>query len=152
MFLDIALRYDPQTRNCDLALGADMDLVIDETPATPMLLSVYLDRRAEPDDVLPQGRSPFLSPDTLNERRGSAGDALDPAGQLAGSHLWLHERDKQTEETRLLYAWRLAECLAWAGRELGSEAEIEVDWLRPNVLGWRAFIDGTTLSGSARFA
>jgi hypothetical protein len=81
MFFDLAIVYDPNKRLCDLALGDDGDLLIDETPITPMLLSIGLDRRAAPDDPLPDGRSQFLAPVSFSERRGCPGDALDlPAG------------------------------------------------------------------------
>jgi hypothetical protein len=50
MFLDLGLTYDPTTRRCDLTLGDDGDLVLDTTPVPAMLMSVGLDRRADPDD------------------------------------------------------------------------------------------------------
>lgn len=137
MFFDLALRYDSDARSCDLVLGDDFDLVIDETPITPILLSVGLDRRAAPDDPLPEGRSQFLAPASFSERRGCAGDALDPFGGLTGSRMWLLDRAKQTETTRQLCEFWLQECLAWAEAETGEPAEIEVAWIRPGVLGYR---------------
>lgn len=137
MFFDLALRYDSDARRCDLVLGDDFDLVIDETPITPILLSVGLDRRAAPDDPLPEGRSQFLAPASFSERRGCAGDALDPFGDLTGSHLWLLDRAKETETTRQLAEFWLQECLAWVEAETGEPAEIEVAWIRPGVLGYR---------------
>lgn len=146
MFFDIALVYDREARRCDLALGDDGDLVIDETPITPILLSVGLDRRAEPDDELPQGRTRFLTPATFSERRGSAGDALDPKGKRAGSRIWLLDRAKETEATRLLFEHWLAECLEWAEVETGVPAEIEVEWIRPQTLAWRVMVDDAAVS------
>ena len=54
-FLDAALIFDPETRRADLQLGDDGDLVLDGTPVTPMLISLGSDRRAGPDDELPDG-------------------------------------------------------------------------------------------------
>lgn len=151
-FFDAALVYDPALRRCDLAVGEDGDLAIDETPVTPMLLSVGLDRRAAPDDPLPLGRSEFLTPAGFGERRGSAGDALDPFGDRAGSRLWLGERAKATETTRLLFQFWLEEALAWVERDTGAPAEIEV-WLADrHVLRWRALVGDTTLEQSRRTA
>ena len=148
MFFDLALVYDPQTRRCDLAFGDDGDLLIDETPITPVLLSVGLDRRAEPDDELPQGRTRFLTPASFSERRGGAGDGLDPYGERAGSRLWLLDRAKETEATRLLFEFWLAECLAWAERDTGTPAEIEVAWIRDQTLGWRVLVNDSAVSGA----
>ncbi len=150
MFFDIALTYDPQTRRCDWQLGDDGDLVIDETPITPILLSIGLDRRAAPDDDLPEGRSQFLTPTSYSERRGSAGDALDPFGELAGSRLWLLDRAKATETTRQLAEFWLTESLDWAEAETGQPAEIEVSWLRPGMLGYRVRIADASVSLSRR--
>jgi phage gp46-like protein len=149
-FFDLALVYDPETRGCDLALGEDCDLLIDETPITPMLLSVGLDRRAAPDDELPEGRTRFLAPVSFSERRGSPGDALDPRGALAGSKLWLLDRAKQTETAAQLYRFWLEESLAWAKAETGVPAEIEVEWRGRGLLVWRAMVDDVTLSMTRR--
>jgi len=148
MFFDLALVYDRETRRCDLALGDDGDLLIDDTSITAVLLSVGLDRRAEPDDELPQGRTEFLTPSGFNERRGWAGDALDQAGERVGSRLWLLDRAKETETTRLLFEHWLSECLAWAERDTGQPAEIEVAWIRPQTLGWRVLVADAAVSGT----
>lgn len=147
MFYDVALQFDPMTRRCDLALGADGDLVIDDTPITPILLSVGLDRRASPDDPLPAGRSQFLVQAGFDDRRGAAADALDPNGERIGSRLWLLDRAKQTETTRLLFLSWLDECLAWAATDTGRPAEVDADWLGSGLLGWRVLVDDTAVSG-----
>lgn len=146
-FFDIGLTYDPATRRVDLSLGPDGDLVIDMTPATPMLLSLGCDGRAGADDELPSGRDEALngnSPSFLT-RRGCPGDALDAQGRRTGSLLWLLERAKQTEITRQRAEDYISACLAWAEDETGSAAEVEVDWLRKNVLGFVARVDGTAI-------
>ncbi|MGN6777564.1 phage GP46 family protein [Rhizobium sp.] len=153
MFYDLALAYDPDQRKCDLVLADDCDLLIDETPVPAMLLSIGLDRRAAPDDPLPEGRTQFLAPVSFSERRGCAGDALDPAGQMTGSRLWLLDRAKATETTRQLTEYWLEEALSWAEPETGEPAEIEVGWLQTgatSILGYRAQVDDASLSLSRR--
>lgn len=145
MFFDLALTYDPSTRRCDLAVGDDGDLVVDETSITPVLLSIGLDRRASPDDPLPQSRSEFLT-SSFAERRGWAGDGLDLRGERVGSRLWLLDRAKETETTRLLFEFWLEEALAWAEADIGQPAELEVNWLRPQTLGYRVLVADAALS------
>lgn len=150
MFYDLALTYDRDLRRCDLTLGDDGDLAIDETPIPAILMSVGLDRRAGPDDELPEGRSRFLTPSGFVERRGCVGDALDPAGELTGSRLWLLDRAKHTDTTRLLVQHWLSEALIWAAAETGQPARIEVSWLRSGVLGYRVEVEDASLSLTRR--
>jgi phage gp46-like protein len=150
MFFDLALVYDPDARACDLEIGEDGDLLIDETSITPQLLSIGLDRRAENDDELPEGRSQWLAPASFSERRGGPADALDPFGERIGSRLWLLDRAKQTETTRQLVAHWLAEALAWALTETGQAAEIEVAWRGRGLLVWRTFVADTAITLSRR--
>lgn len=147
MFYDVALIYDLDTRRADLEIGEDGDLVIDETPITAILLSVGLDRRANLDDPLPEGRSQFLTQSGIDTRRGAAADALDPSGDRIGSRCWLLDRAKSTETTRLLYLHWLGESLEWVRADFGISAEIEVEWLAQQTLGWRVQIDESALSG-----
>lgn len=150
MFFDLALSYDSATRRCDLVLGDDFDLAIDETPIPAILMSVGLDRRAAPDDPLPEGRSQFLAPASYSERRGCAGDALDPYGDKTGCRTWLLDRAKQTETTRQLYEFWLRESLAWAENETGEPAEIEVAWLATGILGYRVQVQDASVMLSRR--
>lgn len=150
MFCDLALTYDPESRRCDLTLGDDLDLVLDTTPVSAMLVSIGLDRRADVDDPLPEGRSQFLAPASFSERRGAIADAFEASGALIGSKLWLLERAKETETTRLLCEFWLEEALSWAVEVTGQPAEIEVVWLRPEVLGFRVVVEDASLSLTKR--
>lgn len=150
MFCDLALTYDPESRRCDLTLGDDLDLVLDTTPVSAMLVSIGLDRRADVDDPLPEGRSQFLAPASFSERRGAIADAFEASGALTGSKLWQLERAKETETTRLLCEFWLEEALSWAVEVTGEPAEIEVEWLRPEVLGFRVMVEDASLSMTKR--
>lgn len=151
-WLDLALVYDPDRRTADLALGADGDLLLDETPATPMLVSVGSDRRARPDDELPAGIGDLNQPSSFVERRGWCGDAVDAEGRLIGSRLWLADRAKETELTRLLFVEWAKEALAWVEAETGQPAEIAAAWVRPHVLALRCGVDGRAITINRRLA
>lgn len=150
MFCDLALTYDPESRRCDVTLGDDLDLLIDTTPVSSMLVSIGLDRRADVDDPLPEGRSQFLAPANFSERRGAIADAFEASGRHSGSKLWQLERAKETETTRLLCEFFLEEALDWAIEVTGKPAEIEVTWLRPEVLGFRTLVEDVALSMTKR--
>lgn len=147
-FLDIAFAYDPASRRCDLQLGADGDLLLDDTPATPMLISFGSDRRARDDDELPSGISELNAPSTIVERRGWAGDALDIDYRPIGSRLWLLERAKDSSIARLMCTEWLKEAFAWAEDETGKSAEIEVTRPHPGRLLQRIRVDGRELRKS----
>jgi phage gp46-like protein len=151
-WLDIALVYDPETRKADMALGADGDLVLDETPATAMLISFGSDRRARPDDELPTGVSEINQPSSLVERRGWAGDALDGQGEKIGSRLWLLDRAKQSELTRLMAAEWTKEAFGWAEADTGVAAIVSAEWARREMLALTASVDGRSVTINKRVA
>lgn len=149
-FIDLALTYDVSQRRCDLTLGDDYDLVLDDTPLPAILLSVGLDRRASPDDDLPEGRTQFLAPISFSERRGGLIDGLTPSGDRAGCKMWLLDRAKETETTRQLAVYYLAEGLAWVLPETGRDPMIEVDWVRQGVLGYRVLVEDASVALSRK--
>jgi phage gp46-like protein len=133
--LDFALRYDPATRSCDFAVEGG-DIALDATPVTAMLISLGSDRRARPDDTLPD--EPRAAPDILailGRRRGWPGDALDVQGRLIGSRLWLLTRAKQSEDTRRRAIAYAEEALAWLTEVHGIPVLVDAAWVAPNVLG-----------------
>lgn len=148
---DIALAFDATRFACDVVLasadGVTFDLKLTDTPVTPLLMSLGCDRRAADDDILPTGSASIDEPGSLLERRGWPGDALDRAGRLSGSRLWLLQRAKKTEETRRLAELYVEEALAWLPAEYGIEPEIEVTWSdrSTQATGWlqiRVGVDG----------
>ncbi|WP_035715471.1 phage GP46 family protein [Azorhizobium doebereinerae] len=147
-WLDLAFCYDPDTRRADLVLGEDGDLVLDETPLTPMLVTFGSDRRARADDELPTGITELNAPSSFIERRGWVGDALDANGGRIGVRLWLLDRAKQTELTQLMAAEWLKEGYAWVEVDTGVPAVIAAQW-RPEargILAARVQVDGRELT------
>lgn len=136
-FIDVALIFDPETRTADAELGEDGDLLLDETALTPMLISLGSDRRARPDDALPQGRDALNVSASFVTRRGAIGDALDAYSRRTGSRLWLLERAKQHELTELFVQDAATEALRWVGAETRAPAQIAVSWPRR---GWLALV------------
>lgn len=111
---DIALKWDG--RAADLALEAG-DLVLDHSLQTPVVISLFSDRRARPDDALP---------DANGDRRGWPGDAWpEVSGDQLGSRLWLLGREKEVAETLRRAREYGRESIAWT-LEDGIAARVEV--------------------------
>jgi len=136
--LDIALRYDAETRRCDAVVAGD-DFLLDTTAETPLLISLGTDARAEPDDLLPDDPLPVTSPVVLlGRRRGWVGDALDDQGRTSGCRLWLLARAKADESTRRAAEEYAVTATAWLATEYGVLVTIAAEWLSAGVLGLRA--------------
>lgn len=105
---------------------SDGDLVLADTPAAPILVSLGSDRRAAADDILPTDPSPLNQPTSWSARRGWWGDALDRNSRRIGSRLWLLDREKATEQVRLRAQSYVAEALAWMQSDLGVTPDIAV--------------------------
>lgn len=121
--MDIALLYQAQTLRIDAALEGGL-LQTDESLLTPVIISLFTDRRAGPDDELPA---------TEDWRRGWWGDCLaEQPGDRIGSHLWLLFRCKQTEETRRRGEEYARAALAWMVEDgVASTVDVEAAWLEP---------------------
>lgn len=144
-FIDTALAYDPAKRRCDLVFDGT-DLVLDDTPVTPVLTLVGLDRRARRDDDLPDTTTDDYSPATLNRRRGWCGDFLDTLGRLVGSRMWLLHRQKQTESVRLAAESYLREALEPLANDRGWPIAVTVRWAAPGLLAWKAVVGRVTVA------
>lgn len=148
---DLMLAFDATGFVCDLEI-ADGDLALDPTPATPMLVSLGSDRRAEADDTLPDGVSPLTIPVAWNPRRGWVGDCLSRLGRRIGARLWLLSREHDDEATRRRAEAYGVEALAWAERDWAITPEVEATWVRRGVLKIRAMIDGRAVTVTKRLA
>ena len=152
-FADLALVFNRKTGHGDLALDENGQLVMDYTPATPMILSTGCDRRANPDDVLPSGVEFFnAARGALGLRRGALADVFAANGKRTGCRIWLLDREKQDDPepdtTRKRAIFYLQEGLLWAEEELGEAADITANWIRPGTLQWTARIGNVSVRGS----
>jgi len=90
MASDIKILWDDIYQEGDIKFQ-DEDLIREEGLSTAVLLSLFIDRRADSSDPL----------DDPNDLRGWWGDRLDADtnGDQIGSRLWLLDRSKTTQET-----------------------------------------------------
>jgi phage gp46-like protein len=98
---DFALTY--QNGVVDLVVE-DGDLKVDESLLPAVLVSLLVDRRAEPSDPLP---------DASADRRGWWADAYLDGNDKYGSRLWLLRRAKNTPDVRERARDYAMEALAW---------------------------------------
>ncbi|MEJ1402584.1 MAG: phage GP46 family protein [Candidatus Sedimenticola sp. (ex Thyasira tokunagai)] len=105
---DIALQMIDQGEGrpplFDLALNG-ADLAVDDSLQTAVILSLFTDRRAEADDIIPDG---------TDNRRGWWADTLaDIEGDRIGSRLWLLSREKDLSEVLARAKEYAEEALQW---------------------------------------
>lgn len=125
--MDIALLYNPAIGGFDIMLDESGDLVADEGLKTATILSLFLDRRAEDDDDIPDG---------TGDRRGWWADAIAPVpGDKVGSRAWLLEREKETADVRRRAQVYDQEALNWMIEDgIAERVEVDVDPNRRSVL------------------
>ncbi|PWC74062.1 phage GP46 family protein [Azospirillum sp. TSH64] len=138
---DITITWSPADGRGDWTFAPGGDLDTGDDLATAILLSLFTDRPALKDDVIPDGTA---------DRRGWWGD------RELGSRLWLLERAKQTTETLHRARDYIAEALQWLVDDgVVARFDIEAAWLRRSTLGARitAFrSDGRTVALSYSWA
>lgn len=124
---DLALRWDVDELVADLAVEAN-DLATETTLKTAVLLSLFLDRRADDGDQLPPGET---------ERRGWWADAAPVvAGDRIGSRLWLLAREKGAATVRARAEKFAREALQWLiDDRVAERLEVAADFPRA---GWLA--------------
>ena len=101
----------------DLQSGSDLE--------TAILISLFSDREADTDDVIPDGTT---------DPRGWVGDL----GQdyKVGSRIWLLDRAKQTQETLSLANDYIAEALRWLIDDgVVARFDITTEWTKTSMLG-----------------
>lgn len=100
-------------------------LELEDTLSTAVILSLFSDRRAGPDDVMPLHQK---------DRRGWVGDEFmaedfDPRVDSLGSLLWLCYVTKTTTDVRERARFAAQEALAWMKRDgIASRIEITTEW------------------------
>lgn len=126
---DIRISWDANLMEGDFVFDeVAQDLEFDEGLETAVIISLFTDRRANFDDILPD-------PDN-RDLRGWWGDLASPLveGDQIGSRLWLLEREK-TLKTVLVRAKQYAEeALQWMIEDRIA-TKIEVDVERQGVVG-----------------
>ena len=110
------------SEGADLAIAAD-DLAVDASLRTAIVISLFSDRRAEPEDVIPDG--------TDNPR----GYWADTAEDRWGSRLWLLQGAKLVPETAARARAYAEEALAWlvtdrVAKSVQVAASLEADHIR----------------------
>ena len=133
---DISLVWDVDTSRGDWQLVGPV-LLTGNDLASAALISLFSDRIANPDDVIPDG---------TDDPRGWWGDLGED--QPIGSRLWLLSRAKQTQETLNNAVDYSREALQWFIDD-GVVARIDVfaQWVRTSFLGLQVIFynqDGTT--------
>lgn len=130
----IAVAFDNNTQTGALAWGAG-GLRSDDGVGTAILISLFTDRRVDPEEA-------------EGDRRGWVGDALSEVeADRIGSRLWLLKREKATEETRLRALEYAGEALGWMEEEgLVTGIEIEAEWITPEMLAMRISWAGASAS------
>lgn len=118
---DIALIWDPLLARADVAV-AKGDLVADAGLRTAVLISLFSDALARPDDEIPDG---------TDDRRGWWGDT-PVEGETAdpiGSRLWLLARAKRTEETRRRAESYARDALVWMLTDgVAAAVDVSATW------------------------
>lgn len=119
----IALAWNTAAGSADLVLAGTGAIARDDGLASAVILSLFLDGRARPDDGAGA------------DRRGWVGDAFTPEDRI-GSRLWLLAREKQTEETRRRAEDYAAEALAWlVDAGLATSVTVAAEWVARGLLG-----------------
>lgn len=132
---DLALQWDPSTGTVDLAVVGD-DLASDEGLETAVLLSIFTDARANPDDTLPSDDG---------DLRGWLGDEFaDVEGDRFGSRLWLLSRAARRADVLPLAEQYVTEALAWMVTD-GVARSVEVVPEFGTVGGAAALLLGVTV-------
>ena len=135
---DISLIWDVDNSRGDWQLSGPV-LVTGNDLVSATLISLFTDRIANPDDVIPDG---------TDDPRGWWGDLGED--RPIGSRLWLLSRAKQTQETLNNAVDYAREALEWFIDD-GVAARIDVfaQWVRTSFLGLQVILynqDGTTIA------
>jgi phage gp46-like protein len=112
----------------------DGDLAIDRGLSSAVLLSIFVDRRATADDLIPPEEDP-------------RGWPLEPADDRWGSKFWLLERAKATTENLALARASALEALAWLVEdEIAESVDVRVELAERE----RLYVEIDVVRGKAR--
>lgn len=123
---DLRLRWDNIQGRADIVLLPDGTLDVSADLETMVIVSLFTDRRAEPNDRLPGGQT---------DPRGYWGDLFGAPRDRIGSRLWL--LTKATDQTPLLARGYCLEALQWMVEDaIASAVDVQCwfDTLNPRQL------------------
>ncbi len=126
---DIRIIWDTEYLEGDFNfLDDEQDLESDNGLETSVIISLFSDRRAEIDDILPD-------PNNMN-RRGWWGDLVSPVTEndKIGSRLWLLNREKTLESVLIRAKEYAEESLQWMLDD-GAAVKIVVEAERQGTVG-----------------
>lgn len=146
------IKVGPNQSQTDLVItpagGGRGRVSFDRTLASQLLLAIGSDRRAAPDDTVP---SLLTAPDGTavprGARRGWVGDVLLADGQRLGSRLWLLERAKRDEATRLAAEDYANEAVAAIADYHGADVSVSASWKHSPGEGLRGVLAVTVQAG-----
>jgi phage gp46-like protein len=119
---DATISWDTANNRGDWSMSGPI-LTAGNDLETAIIISLFSDRMAQPDDVIPDGS---------NDPRGWWADDTVPIG----SRLWLLRRAKQTKDTLQKAYDYIAEALQWMIDDgVVGRFDISVQWVRAGVLG-----------------
>ena len=130
--IDLQTQFNNQAMQGTLVMDGGA-LAQDDSLDTAIILSLFSDRRAKPDDELP---------DNSGDRRGWWGDLVPPVeGDQIGSRWWLLRREKNTQGTLNRAREYALEALQWLVDDgLAATVEVEAEAVRREVLGVRVMV------------
>jgi phage gp46-like protein len=105
---DVKIDFDTTLLEGDFAIDPDtQDFKTETGIKTAVVISLFTDRRAEDDDILPDINS--------DDKRGWWGDLILPAADddRIGSRLWLLNREKTTPDVLIRAKNYVVEALQW---------------------------------------
>ena len=139
---DIRIGWNAALSSGDLILDGP-DLSIDDGLKTAITISLFTDRRAGPDDILPQEGS---------DPRGWWGDSLAAErGDQIGSRLWLLAREKQLSKVLVRAREYAEEALAWLVVDgVAASVSVTTHIGQDGVLGIGVVIERPGKGGPAR--
>lgn len=137
---DLALIWSADLGAADLVLDG-AQLAQDGGLRSAVIISLFSDRRATADDVLPTPGS---------DRRGWWGDVSPPVeGDQIGSRLWLLSREKRTAQLLVKARDYAAEALAWMVAD-GLAADVSIETSFHGAAGVLIAVSIARQSGAAR--
>ncbi len=118
--MDIKVLWNNDISEGDIGFQ-DNDLILEYGLESAVMLSLFIDQRAEDDDLL----------DDPEDKRGWWGDKLETDGDKIGSKLWLMERASTTQRNIAKIKEYIYDCLEWLITDgICSDIKVEVERIK----------------------